>query len=185
MRLTIELVPQPCWYSNLRNKMTRAAWDLLRTLVYATYNDRCGICHASKHISGVTLHCYEIWQFDLGIRCEISYKADEDTPCLRYGSDYTPIMNFRHGSKERDRSSSTERSSPIMLSAAKHLSRSATRCFAALSMTLCDCSNCQGLFFTIEPCLNKIRGVLRKPRKADKSALGAIHRPLRKYRLFG
>ncbi len=64
MRLTIELVPRPCWYSNLRSKMTRANWDHLRTLVYATYNDRCGICHASRHVSGVTLHCHEIWQYD-------------------------------------------------------------------------------------------------------------------------
>jgi hypothetical protein len=64
MRLTFELVPQTCWYSNLRNKMTRANWDHLRTLVYATYNDRCGICHASRHISGVTLHCHEIWHYD-------------------------------------------------------------------------------------------------------------------------
>jgi hypothetical protein len=44
--------------------MTRATWDHLRNLVYATYNDRCGICHASGHISGVTLHCHEIWQYD-------------------------------------------------------------------------------------------------------------------------
>src|SRR6266487_5815389 len=64
MRLTIELVPQPCWNSNLRSKMTRANWDHLRTLVYATYNDRCGILHASRHISGVTLHCHEIWHYD-------------------------------------------------------------------------------------------------------------------------
>ena len=64
MRLTIELVPRPCWYSNLRNKMTRANWDHLRTRGYATYNDRCGICHASRHMSGVMLHCHEIWQYD-------------------------------------------------------------------------------------------------------------------------
>ncbi len=40
MRLTIELVPRPCSYSNLRSKMTRANWDHLRTLVYAISNDR-------------------------------------------------------------------------------------------------------------------------------------------------
>ena len=53
MRLTIELVPRPCWYSNLRNKMTRANWDHLRTRGYA-----------SRHMSGVMLHCHEIWQYD-------------------------------------------------------------------------------------------------------------------------
>lgn len=86
--------------------MTRATWDHLRTLIYATYNDRCGICHASKYISGVTLHCHEIWQYDYeekadvmcmrsalreqGIRREIIYKADEDTYRLCYGSNYAP-----------------------------------------------------------------------------------------------
>src|SRR5579864_5302456 len=40
-----------------------------------------------------------------------------------------------------------------MLSAAKHLCAERDRCFAALSMTQGDCSPCQGLFFTIEPCL--------------------------------
>ena len=52
-----------------------------------------------------------------------------------------------------DSSSAPERSGPVMLRCAKHLSGWAQRCFAALSMTGCDCSNCQGLFFTIEPCL--------------------------------
>src|SRR5713226_9033118 len=41
-----------------------------------------------------------------------------------------------------------------MLSEAKHLCAQQDRCFASLSMTMCDCSHCQGLFFTIEPCLN-------------------------------
>ena len=60
MLLTIELVPQPCWYSNLRDKMTRSAWDKLRKQVYAQYNYHCGICQTSN----VTLHCHEIWQYD-------------------------------------------------------------------------------------------------------------------------
>ncbi len=52
-----------------------------------------------------------------------------------------------------------------MLSAAKHLSADRDRPFAeftlsetnVLRVTLCDCSNGQGLFFKIEPCLNNIR----------------------------
>src|SRR6266446_2123976 len=49
---------------------------------------------------------------------------------------------------------STERSSPVMLSAAKHLAADRDTPFASLRVTWCDWSNCQGLFFTIEPCLN-------------------------------
>src|SRR6266851_1511497 len=50
------------------------------------------------------------------------------------------IDEIRHGSNALDSSSSTERDSPVILSEAKDL-----------SVTQCDCSTCQGLFFTIEP----------------------------------
>jgi hypothetical protein len=50
-----------------------------------------------------------------------------------------------------------------MLSAAKHLCAQRDRCFAALSMTPCDCSHGQGLFFTIEPCLKLIKPTHRSP----------------------
>ncbi len=40
-----------------------------------------------------------------------------------------------------------------MLSEAKHLSADRDRPFASLRVTRCDWSNCQALFFTIEPCL--------------------------------
>jgi len=73
------------------------------------------------------------------------------------------MMNSRHGSSERDGSSSTERSSPVMLSpslrsrvnSAKHLRAHRERPFAALRVTVCDNSTCQGLCCTIGPCLNE------------------------------
>ena len=74
------------------------------------------------------------------------------------------IMRFRQGSNERDSSSPTARSNPVMLNAVKHLCPHRERSFAeftlerseGLRMTWCNGSNCQGLFFIIEPCLNKI-----------------------------
>src|SRR5713101_2882798 len=54
-------------------------------------------------------------------------------------------MEVRRGSNERDSSSSTEWSSPVMLSATDPSLRG--------GVTRCDCSNGQGLFFTSEPCL--------------------------------
>lgn len=60
LRLTIELVPQPCWYSNMRTHVSRSVWDKLRRQVYAQYNYHCGVCQ----IENVTLHCHEIWQYD-------------------------------------------------------------------------------------------------------------------------
>lgn len=59
LRLQTELVPEPCWYSNMRKAMALAAWDKLRKQVYAQYGYRCGICGASAR-----LHCHEIWQYD-------------------------------------------------------------------------------------------------------------------------
>src|SRR6266852_5054413 len=70
---------------------------------------------------------------------------------------WTLSIIFRQGSNELDRSCSRERSSPVMLSAAKHLAADRDRPFAALRVTWCDESNCQGLCFTIEPCLNKTK----------------------------
>lgn len=60
LRLTIELVPRPCWYSNMRTNIPRSAWDKLRKQVYAQYNYHCGMCQ----VENVTLHCHEIWQYD-------------------------------------------------------------------------------------------------------------------------
>src|SRR5437879_3488718 len=60
LKLKIELVPKPIWYSNMRTNMSRAAWDKIRKDVYAEYNRRCGICQASN--SG--LNCHEKWGYD-------------------------------------------------------------------------------------------------------------------------
>src|SRR5713226_4395341 len=67
------------------------------------------------------------------------------------------VLLIRHGSTELDSSSPTERSSPVMLSAAKHLSASRDRPFAALRVTRGDCSNGQGLFFKLNLALRRIR----------------------------
>jgi hypothetical protein len=81
------------------------------------------------------------------------------------GDEYRHYL-IRYGSNERDSSSPTARSSPVMLSEAKHLSANRDRPFAeftlerseGLRVTRCDCSHGQGPFFTIEPCLRKENG---------------------------
>lgn len=59
LRLSIELVPQTCWYSNMRKVLSRAEWDKLRKQIYAQYEHQCAICGAKG-----TLHCHEIWLYD-------------------------------------------------------------------------------------------------------------------------
>ena len=60
LSLTIELVPQPCWYSNMRTNVSRATWDKLRKQIYALYHYRCAVCQ----VEHVPLHCHEIWHYD-------------------------------------------------------------------------------------------------------------------------
>src|SRR6266851_2804575 len=66
------------------------------------------------------------------------------------------INKVRHGSHALDSASPPARSSPVMLSAAKDLAAARDRPFAALRVTLCDCSNGQVQFVQIEPCLKQI-----------------------------
>src|SRR6266849_6602854 len=80
--------------------------------------------------------------------------CDIDRPCCNSVS-LIQVVLFRQGSNELDSSCSRERSSPVMLSAAKHLAADRDRPFAALRVTGCDESTCQGLCFTIEPCLSE------------------------------
>jgi hypothetical protein len=105
---------------------------------------------------------------------------------------FEPIMLFRQGSHAVHSSSATERSRPVMLSpcallrvnSAKHLAAGRARPFAALRVTRWVSSHGQGLFFTLEPCLNFLIGISSNASRADQSAVCAINRHLRMSRLF-
>lgn len=66
MKLTIELVPQTCWYSNVRSNVTKKEWDRLRKLSYQAAGHKCEICKGvgPKH----PVECHEIWQYENGIQ---------------------------------------------------------------------------------------------------------------------
>lgn len=40
-KLTVELVPKPCWFSNVRDHVNQAEWDRLRC---ATYQQAGYVC---------------------------------------------------------------------------------------------------------------------------------------------
>ena len=61
-------------------------------------------------------------------------RLSQKTRCLREAERKEHTL-FRHGSNERDSSSSTERPSPVMLSVAKHLAADRDRPFATLRVT--------------------------------------------------
>lgn len=61
-RLTIELVPKTCWYSNVRSNVPRNHWDIIRKEVYAEANYVCEICGGVGRNHPV--ECHEVWHYD-------------------------------------------------------------------------------------------------------------------------
>ena len=58
-RLTVELVPQTCWFSNVRSEISAADWDRLREMTAEGAGHRCEVCGA-----GGGLECHEVWEYD-------------------------------------------------------------------------------------------------------------------------
>ena len=61
-RLTIELVPQTCWFSNVRSEVSLADWDWLRKTTAANAEIRCEVCGGRGPKWPV--ECHEIWDYD-------------------------------------------------------------------------------------------------------------------------
>lgn len=66
MKLTIELVPQTCWYSNVRSSVSKEEWDIIRKKCYRLARYICEICGETGQFQGYKykLECHEIWQYD-------------------------------------------------------------------------------------------------------------------------
>lgn len=61
-RLTIELVPQTCWFSNVRSEVSSEAWGKLKRMTFQRANYQCEICSARG--SQWPVECHEIWNYD-------------------------------------------------------------------------------------------------------------------------
>jgi hypothetical protein len=61
-RLTVELVPKTCWFSNVHDRVSREDWDRMRAQVYEHAGRRCEVCggRGSKH----PVECHEVWEYD-------------------------------------------------------------------------------------------------------------------------
>ncbi len=59
--LTIELVPSTCWFSNVRDHVSKSTWDKLRKTTYKQANYRCEVCGGRGHKHPV--ECHEIWDY--------------------------------------------------------------------------------------------------------------------------
>ena len=59
MKLEIELVPDGCWYSNLRSALPAALWDKIRKDAYSRAGGRCTVCGKRGR-----LEAHERWSYD-------------------------------------------------------------------------------------------------------------------------
>ena len=62
LRLQIELVPDKCWFSNVRSNVSTRDWDIIRRQVYVKADYKCEICGGigPRH----PVECHEIWSYD-------------------------------------------------------------------------------------------------------------------------
>ncbi|MBD5631651.1 MAG: HNH endonuclease [Clostridia bacterium] len=66
MKLNFELVPDSCWYSNLRSILSPAQWDVVRKDAYARANGKCVICGRECK----RLEAHEQWEYDEAARVQ-------------------------------------------------------------------------------------------------------------------
>ena len=62
MKLTVELVPETCHFSNLRSNLAKQDWDKLRRECYKRFDYRCSVCDGVGRDHPVEAH--EVWHYD-------------------------------------------------------------------------------------------------------------------------
>lgn len=60
--LTIELVPQSCWYSNVRSNVSSEEWQRLKRITFKQAGYRCEVCGSRGPQWPV--ECHERWFYD-------------------------------------------------------------------------------------------------------------------------
>lgn len=59
-KLDFELVPDGCWYSNLRSILSKKQWDFLKAYAKKKSGGRCAVCGKKS----ASLHAHERWSYD-------------------------------------------------------------------------------------------------------------------------
>ena len=60
MKLDFEIMPTGAWKNNLRNILSKPAWDFLRKDAYERFDHKCAICGCKPK----RLEAHERWEFD-------------------------------------------------------------------------------------------------------------------------
>ena len=62
LKLKIELVPKSCWFSNLRDHLSKEQWDIIKKETFKKAENRCQICNGIGKKWPV--ECHEIWIYN-------------------------------------------------------------------------------------------------------------------------
>lgn len=62
MLLTIELVPNTCWFSNIRDHVTPSQWQIIKEYTSKLAGSRCEICNGQG--TKWPVECHEVWNYD-------------------------------------------------------------------------------------------------------------------------
>ena len=69
--LFVDLIPDSCWFTNVRSCVGQRDWDRLRRMVYRRANDRCEACGAGRDPDvGKWLEAHERWEYDEATRTQ-------------------------------------------------------------------------------------------------------------------
>lgn len=65
-KLTIELIPTTCHFSNVRTMISSKDWDKLRFISYEKANNQCEICGDNGLNQGYKhrVECHEVWEYN-------------------------------------------------------------------------------------------------------------------------
>jgi hypothetical protein len=70
--LFVDLVPQSCWFTNVRTAVAPPDWDRVRHMVYRRAGDRCEACGRGRdRAAGVRMEAHERWYFDDGRQLQV------------------------------------------------------------------------------------------------------------------
>lgn len=59
-KLNFEIVPDGCWYNNLRTQLPKKIWDAIRKDAYVRADGKCMICRRKAN----RLEAHERWSYD-------------------------------------------------------------------------------------------------------------------------
>jgi hypothetical protein len=66
--LYIELVPQTCWFSNVRNHVAKLEWETIRKKVFQKAGSRCEICGGKG--AKWPVECHEIFEYNDALKIQ-------------------------------------------------------------------------------------------------------------------